>query len=467
LLFSENALGSFVKITLSNKLRITQIPAEMRNELVSRLQFTNPKWIENQRMGRWNRGTPRQLKFYSRHGSDGLIVPRGFMRQLLIMSRKHGLQPDIEDRRRKLPDIACSFKAELKPFQHAAVHAMLARDFGTLSAPTGSGKTVMAIALFAQRRQPALVIVHTKELAFQWLDRIETFLGIPRSQVGFIGDGKKKFGAEITVAMVQTLYKCTAEAARHCGHLIVDECHRTPSRTFTEAVTAFDSHYMLGLSATPWRRDQLSQLIFWHLGDIHHEVDKSDLIADGHILDLEIIERVTEFKPFYDPVKEYSKMLSELTSDDRRNRLIVADIASEFKRIGGKGTCLVLSDRKHHCETLQLLLKHKYHIEAQLLTGELSSELRRDIVQRLNKREIQVLIATGQLVGEGFDCSNLSTLFLTTPVRFSGRVLQYLGRILRPHDGVQRARLYDYVDAQVPALLSAARARQRIYASGR
>ncbi len=160
-------------------------------------------------------------------------------------------------------------------------------------------------------------------------------------------------------------------------------------------------------------------------------------------------------------------MLSELTSDDRRNRLIVADIASEFKRIGGKGTCLVLSDRKHHCETLQLLLKHKYHIEAQLLTGELSSELRRDIVERLNKREIQVLIATGQLVGEGFDCSNLSTLFLTTPVRFSGRVLQYLGRILRPHDGVERARLYDYVDAQVPALLSAARARQRIYASGR
>jgi superfamily II DNA or RNA helicase len=88
-------------------------------------------------------------------------------------------------------------------------------------------------------------------------------------------------------------------------------------------------------------------------------------------------------------------------------------------------------------------------------------------VEKLNRRAIHVLIATGQLVGEGFDCPNLSTLFLTTPVRFSGRVLQYLGRVLRPADGVERARLYDYVDIHVPPLLAAARARQRIYASGR
>jgi superfamily II DNA or RNA helicase len=68
------------------------------------------------------------------------------------------------------------------------------------------------------------------------------------------------------------------------GHLVVDECHRTPSRTFTDAVTEFSTRFMLGLSATPWRRDGLSKLIFWHLGDVQHEIQKAELIQSGDVL---------------------------------------------------------------------------------------------------------------------------------------------------------------------------------------
>ncbi|WP_054694502.1 DEAD/DEAH box helicase [Desulfosarcina cetonica] len=260
---------------------------------------------------------------------------------------------------------------------------------------------------------------------------------------------------------MQTLYRCADEIAPRIGHLVVDECHRTPSRTFTEAVTVFDCRYMLGLSATPWRRDKLSRLIFWHLGDLRHEVDKVRLEEAGHILKADVVIRPTTFEPYFDPVNEYARMLSELTADDTRNRLIAADVAQEAEH--GKGVCLVLSDRKKHCETLQGLLRFKFDVKADLLIGDMNNEARRLVLERLENGQVKVLIATGQLIGEGFDCPDLSTLFMATPIRFSGRVMQYLGRILRPARGKARAKVYDYVDERVAPLVAAARARQRVY----
>ena len=452
-----------MKITIKNNLRLSGMPPGMREELIGKLSFPNPKWLENQRMGRWNRGTPKELKFCDKARDGGAWIPRGYLRQLILMCRRDGVAYELADRRSALADQKFNFTGALKPFQKRAVSKMLQRDFGTLSAPTGSGKTVMALYMMARRRQPALIVVHVKDLALQWVDRIGQFLGIPADAVGFIGSGKKRVGDQVTVALVQSLYKCADEVSPHIGFLVVDECHRCPSRTFTEAVSDFDSRFMLGLSATPWRRDNLSKLIFWHLGDVHHEVDKNHLIETGDVLAAEVVIRETEFVPYYDPVNEYSKMLSELTADDDRNRLIASDVAEEAGK--NKGVCLVLSDRKLHCDTLCSLLKFKHHIPCGLLTGDLSLAQRKEVMAQLGQKEFSVLVATGQLIGEGFDCRDLSTLFLTTPIRFSGRVLQYLGRVLRPAPGKEKARVFDYVDVKVDVLNAAARARQRVYGS--
>jgi superfamily II DNA or RNA helicase len=450
-----------LKIILANNLRLYDIPSEIRDQLMKTLTFPNPKWMENERMGRWNRGTPKMLKFYDKIRGGSLWIPRGYMRQLMLLCRRHQIAYEIEDRRRTLTPIDFHFGGRLKPFQQTAVNSMMSKDFGTLSAPTGSGKTVMALYLMARRRQPCLIVVHTRDLAFQWMERIEKFLGIPKDRVGFIGAGKMNMGETMTVALVQTLYKCAEEVSKEVGFLVVDECHRCPSRTFTEAVIEFDSRYMLGLSATPFRRDNLSRLIFWYLGDVHHRIDRNRLVRTGDVLAAEVIFRETEFKPYYDPVNEYSKMMSELTLDDERNRLIASDIAKEAEK--NDGVCLVLSDRKKHCETLQSMLRFKYKISAGLLTGDLNAAERRQVLDRLDQGEIRVLIATGQLIGEGFDRGDLSPLFLVTPIKFSGRVLQYLGRVLRPAPGKKKARVYDYVDIHVDVLKAMARARQRTY----
>ncbi len=450
-----------LKITITNCLQLENVPPDMIQALSEKLEFVNPKWLENDRLGRWNRGTPKLLKFYDKVGKTGLWIPRGFMRQLVLLCRREKRNYEIDDRRNTLPPVSYSFSGRLKPFQQAAVEDMLSRDFGTLSSATGSGKTVMALYILAQRRQPALIVVHTKELASQWIERIETFLGMPPDEIGMIGGGNKIVGQKITVALVQSLYKCAEEVAPQIGFLIVDECHRCPSRTFTEAVTAFDSKYMLGLSATPWRRDKLSKLIFWHLGDVHHEVDKDHLVETGAVLAAKVTYRYTKFRTRRDPINEYSKMLSELTADTDRNILITSDVAREA--LNSAGVCLVLSDRKAHCENLQALLRFRNKVESELLTGDLPVSRRQEIIEKLNTKQVKVVIATGQLIGEGFDCRELTTLFLATPISFSGRVLQYLGRVLRPAPGKELARVYDYVDTHVEVLRKAANSRQRVY----
>ncbi len=450
-----------VKMQLSNVLSIQSPPEALSTWLIATLTMPNPKWLDNERMGRWNRKTPKELKFYRKVKGGGIRIPRGFTGNLLRQCRRMGIAYDLTDRRRLLTDTAFKFQGQLKPFQLEAVAQMGVKDFGTLSAPTGSGKTVMGLYLIAQRRQPTIVIVHTKDLAHQWVARIQQFLDIPEKAVGFIGGGRHNIGSQITVALVQSLYKCAPQLAPTIGHIVVDECHRTPSRTFTDAVKAFDAQYMLGLSATPWRRDRLSKLIFWHLGNVHHEIASAGLVESGDVLSAEVVIRKTEFRPYFDPVSEYSRMLSELTEDKERNLLIVKDVAAIHQK--NSGICLVLSDRKAHCENLRVLLKYRHQITAEVLTGDLSNKQRKSLTERLHAGEIKVLIATGQLIGEGFDCPQLETLFLVTPIRFSGRLLQYLGRVLRPAPGKQGARVFDYVDMHVDTLVKAANARQRVY----
>lgn len=447
-----------IKIAVRAKTTISGIDRHLHQAIRKRLTFDNPEYLDRQKRGQWLGNTDRELCYLTKH-DDTYSLPRGFTRQLIGLLQSSGVQYRINDKRRILPDVDFTFRGNLRDYQREALEVIFKRDFGTLSSPTGSGKTVIGLATIAARRQPALVVVHTKELLQQWIDRVESFLGIPADEVGVIGGGKVKMGDRITVALVQSLYKCAHDVALHVGHLVVDECHRAPSRTFTDAITAFDCRYQLGLSATPYRRDGLNRLIYWFVGDVVHKIDQAGLVDNGAILRAEVIRRETNFQTLLDPSTEYSKMLSDLTQDHDRNHLIVADVVEEARAT--TGIILVLSDRKAHCVTLRDKLSEG-GIDADILTGDLPARVRAQTVENLNSGKSKVVVATGQLIGEGFDCKALSTLFLATPIKFSGRVLQYLGRILRPAPGKKQAKVFDYVDP-VGVLQAAAKSRARVY----
>ncbi len=450
-----------MRCRIAHKLFLSDVPEAVKEKVMAELTLENPKWLENLKMGRTNFRVSRHLKFYSDRKCGGLILPRGYGERLARICADLGEQIEYEDERRMLPEADFSFTGELRPYQLDACQAMLRRRFGTLCAPTGAGKTVCGLSLIASRRQPALVIVHTRDLAMQWVERVEQFLGIPAREVGMIGSGKSRVGERVTVATVQSVYSRAKELKKRIGHLVVDECHRAPSRTFTAAVTAFDCAYSLGLSATPYRRDGLTSLIFWHLGEMHARIDGEDLMDSGAIMRPEIHIRQTEFTSRRDQSEEYGLIIADLTEDAERNVLIVDEVEREVR--DGGGVALVLSDRKGHCRELQALLASRHGIEGAVLTGDTPLPERKSLVGRIQDGREKVVFATGQLIGEGFDASNLTSLFLATPVKFSGRLIQYLGRVLRPSVGKLQPKVYDFVDSRVGVLDSAARARAAVY----
>ncbi len=445
-------------IKIENQLILSSLSeARLSEAIKEKLTFRNPAWEEAVRMGRWTGHIQKELKFY-RDIPGGLAIPRGLFRSIQLICSDIGEPVIIEDSRRTLPEIDFSFTGDLRDYQREAVAEVMDRGEATLSAPTGAGKTVIALAIIAERKQSCLVIVHNKELLQQWIDRIETFLGIPAEDIGQIGGGKKTIGQQITIGIVNSIYPIAGEIKKHFGHIIVDECHRAPSRTFTEALTAFDARFILGLSATPFRRDGLSSVIFWHCGPLV-KINPADVKATGAILPATVTLRHTGFSPLTDPADEYSRALQELTENHQRTALIAADIAQEAKT--GGGILLCLTDRKSHAESLFCALQ-RHQQNSEILTGDLSAGKRAEIVERLNAGKIKVLIATGQLIGEGFDCKGLSTLFFTTPISYHGRVIQYLGRVLRPAAGKKQATVFDYIDAH-GVFRAAARKRKEIY----
>jgi len=448
-----------MEITVSNKIVIQGAPSTFRRLLQEKLTFSNPAYINAQKYGRSTWGIKQEIRGYERAGTD-LIIPRGFTGHLLRLSAEMNVRFNIIDKTRILPEVHFTFTGELRNYQVEAVKDVLGHDFGVLSAGTGSGKTVMALAVIASRKQPTLIIVHTRELLQQWIDRSCQFLDMAPEEIGVIGGGKKRIGDRLTIATVQSLYKIAGEISRNFGHIIIDECHHCPSRTFTEALSAFDSRFMLGLSATPYRGDKLSRLMYWSLGDKVHEVDKARLEKEGSILKPEVIIRNTGFVSEYDLTEEYAAGITELTENGPRNMLIVSDVVSYLQE--NNGPVMVLSDRKAHCEMLAKMLID-LGVNAEILIGDLPKAMREEAVEKIRAGKVQAICATGSLIGEGFDLPTASALFMGCPIKYKGKLIQYAGRVLRPAPGKKKALLYDYQDIYEPVLMAAARSRQRVY----
>ena len=439
------------KLIVTNKAQLVNPDLGTRKYIQKVFTIENPKFEEAEKYGRYT-GNLEEFIYLYEDTQDGIIFPRGYARNAIKLLQDKGTEPEIVDNRRSLEPIGFEFQGTLRDYQQKAVEDVIKRGFGVLGAPTGSGKTVMALKVIADRAQPTLVLVHTKELLYQWRDKIRGFLNV---EPGLIGDGKYNIGP-VTVAVVNTAKKHLNELPQYFGHLVVDECHRTPSTMFTDVVTAFDCQFMLGLSATTYRRDKLTKLIFFTLGDKTHEVDQAALKQDGAILTPEVITRETDF--CYSYADDYPQMLTALTEDKDRNQQIVDDVISETTQ----GICLVVSDRVSHCAELARLLDNA-GLSVELLTGQTKQAERTRIVQEVQGGNVDALVATIQLLGEGFDCENLTSLFLTTPIKFKGRLLQVIGRILRPADG-KRPKVFDYIDKEVGVLRAQAKSRENALA---
>ena len=309
-------------LTVSRDCLLSGISFDFEKELKARLTIENPQFTAAKKYGRWiGKKLKPQLKYYE-PAVGGVRFPRGFANQAVLLCREHsGKNPEIIDNRRTLPEIELSFAGTLRPYQQLAVDEAKNKTFGVIESGTGSGKTVMGLALIAARKQPTLVIVHTKELLYQWKEKAEQFLDC---EVGLIGDGKFSI-RPLTISIVNSARKRVDELVPNFGHLVVDECHRVPATLFTGVVSNFDCRYLLGLSATAFRSDnELTKLIYFFMGDRIHQVDSDELKASGAILKPEIIRTSTAFTYRYRG--DYQPLIKALTAHEGRNMQILEDI---------------------------------------------------------------------------------------------------------------------------------------------
>jgi len=164
------------------------------------------------------------------------LIPRGFIGKLLRFCIEKKIEYILNDQRVQKSPILFKGAIELREYQKAAKDAANKKDFGVIVAPPGAGKTIVSLAIIQTKQQPTLILVHRKTLADQWIERIESFLGIAKKDIGKIGSGRNKLGKQITVAMIQSMEKALesedgADLCNAFGTIIIDECHHVPAET--------------------------------------------------------------------------------------------------------------------------------------------------------------------------------------------------------------------------------------------
>ena len=447
---------NMITIQIGKGVRYRNVPLEVREKIFDDLTMENPKYKEAMKHGRWiGPDTPSHLYFFAVSSDKKIIwTPRGYLWYIKKWLNQEGYKIKIDDRTLRLPYLNIGFNGTLRDYQELAVNEMVTRyPQGILEAATGAGKTVMGCGIIARRKQPTLIIVHNKELLYQWQSSIKKFLNY---DCGLIGDSKFDV-KDISVGIINTVRNRTDQLVDKFGQIIIDEVHRCPSTTWTETLIQFPARFILGLSATPFRRDGLGKALNLYIGHKIHKVDKKVLHSTGAVLKPNICIVRTNFRYMYSD--DYSKMISALCKDNERNELISRIVCKDFEQY--KQNVLIVSDRVSHCREIANKLKNQ-GMDSRVLSGNVSSAKRIKIVEDVKAGRVNVLIATLSLVGEGFDAPNLCALFITTPVKFSGRLIQVVGRVLRPEKG-KIPRVYDFRDDNVSILLNQGRSRSRIY----
>lgn len=437
-----------LKIYLSNSIRIERLrlTSALINFLKEELNFANTEYIVKKKMGRNLWGTERYFKFIE-ETEKYVFIPRGMAGRLLRFCKEQKLEYEFIDERRKKEAVLFSCNMHLRDHQIPVLEAVRKKDVGVIVAPPGSGKTVIALKLIAEKQQPTLIIVHRKQLADQWIERIQLFLQIPKHEIGRIGQGKNKLGKLITVATIQSLMKVTQtnevqEYEKAFGTIILDECHHIPAETFRNTISRFFCYYLYGLTATPFRKYNEGKLIFIHLGDVIAEIKPHQT---GTRQEAKIIIRNTLLDiPFNQKTDQYEVLSKMLVHDSSRNKLILEDIISVLD--SGK-KAVIITERKEHIDALHLFLKHSY--ETVTLSGDDSESNRNAKWKILNEGNYQVLITTGQFFGEGSDIQNVQCLFLVYPFSFHGKLVQYIGRVQRSE---VTPTIYDYRDYKIDYL---------------
>lgn len=466
---NEAALGgelpAEVRIVLADMVYVEKKdlqPAAI-NRIFRLAAFQNPDFYKTQARRLSTFGKPRVISCAEDFPAH-IGLPRGCLHAVIDFMNHHSIKPVITDERFQGDVIDVNFNGTLTMLQDAAARAILAHDTGVLAAATAFGKTVVAAAIIAKRKTNTLILVNRRELMEQWKERLQTFLNIDKASIGTIGGGKEKRTGQIDIAVIQSLNQKGSIKAyiKEYGQIVVDECHHVSAYSFEQVLKKAKAKYVFGLTATPARQDGHHPIVHMQCGPIRMRVDaKSQALTRN--MQLQVIPRYTSFRlPSSNINPGIQEVYQLLVDDEQRNEMIFDDL---LKCLEQGRSPILLAERTAHVEYFEKRLQH-FAKNVIVLRGGMGKKQREEIKEKMaaiGESEERVLIATGKLIGEGFDDARLDTLFLVHPISWKGTLQQYAGRLHRVHLNKTNVQVYDYIDLQVPVLMSMFKKRVKGY----
>jgi superfamily II DNA or RNA helicase len=298
-----------------------------------------------------------------------------------------------------------------------------------------------------------LILVHRQQLLDQWQERLTMFLRMPADSIGHIGGGKMHWTGCIDVAVIQSLYQKDApkDFIAEYGQVIVDECHHISAFTFEQVMRQVKARFVVGLTATPTRKDGHHPIIYMQCGPVRFSMS-ARAMTEANPFEHRVLPRHTDFQmPANIAEATIQDIYGALSNDPSRNELIACDM---IRAIESGRSPLLLTGRTEHLQyfatKMNGAVKHLF-----VLKGGMGKKQRRQIAEAMAavpSDESRVILATGSYIGEGFDDARLDTLFLAMPISWKGTLQQYVGRLHRLHDNKRVVQVYDYVDNAVPML---------------
>lgn len=439
------------------KVPVDGLPPMLDRKLHERLVFTNPDYESRHNRGEWIGNIPAQISCLKQKGRNYLI-PRGFLDQFTDLCKRFQVPFRIVDRRRYLEPIPIEFHGDLKSYQQDAAEAVLEHDCGTLVGGHKSGKTVIALYSISQRRQPTLIIIPKTDLLDGWLRKIESFLQIPRDEVGIFSGGTHEIGKQITIGHTGEILRYWRKIYDKVGYIIVDETQRSPSKILTNLVPNFDCRYILGLSNTIQRKDRLFKLIYYYLGEVVYTINEKDAREGRGIIPGKVIARSTDFSYPYHSRADYSPMLRELMLDSERNRIIANDVETELKK--GEKPVLILSGGEDQDQALggELTRRGIQVVCCNHVAPEHDHEGDNEVVTKgaplpAGTQHAQVVMVTPKVLPQYTQAFKSNVIFLAVPVYFRKSLAGAIREMGQDSDlSEMRLTIYDYVDSHVGIL---------------
>lgn len=447
-----NNLPAEIKVVIADKIyiKVDNLPSVFLNQVKRLAAFQNPEFYRRQSMRLSTSLTPRVI--CCSEIEDGyLSLPRGCIDDLYYLMEEHNIKANLKDERTSGEKVKVKFSGSLDKEQKRAAKKILNNEIGVLVTSPGIGKTVIAIYAIAKRKTNTLILVHRKPLMEQWRAQLVSFLNIDQKDIGQIGCGKNNSNGLIDVAMIQSMERkgIVDDRIVDYGFIIADECHHISAVSFERVLMHAKAKYVLGLTATPYRRDGHQPIIHMQCGTICHRIKAESV--DQQIAHFILIPRLTRFVCEWSENSKIYDIWPKLISDEQRNQLIVDDIV---KVVDLGRFPIILTERREHLEILANKLRNKVdHLV--VLYGGLKPKKRKEMIERLSEcsaEQKKAILATGTYIGEGFDDPRLDTLFITMPISFKGRIVQYSGRLHRKYHSKKDVQIFDYIDAENPIL---------------